>query len=241
MRQLIRRIARENPLWGQIRIMGELLALGFVVSARTVRKYMRRPWSGNPSPHWCAFLKRHAADIWACDFCCARTLAFQTLYVFFLIQHATREIAHARVTRYPTSPWSGQQLVNACFDREPPRYLIRDREGIYGENLSRRARGLGVRQIRTPVQAPRANSIAERFVGTLRRECLNHLFILNERHLQRRVDEFVTYYNRHRPHRSLNHRPPRPRARVATGPPTSAVIARPVLDGLHHVYYRRAA
>ena len=209
-RELIRRMARENPLWGQGRIMAELVKLGHLVSPRTVRKYMRRPWSGTPSPRWREFLRQQAKDIWACDFLTVRTLTFQTLYVFFLIHHATREIVHARVTRHPTAAWTGQQLVNACFDRAAPRYLIRDRDGIYGAEFSCRAASLGLREVRTPVRAPKANAIAERFVGTLRRECLDHVFVFNERHLQKLVDEFVDYYNRHRPHRSLDQRPPCP-------------------------------
>jgi transposase InsO family protein len=163
------------------------------------------------------------------------------LYVFFLIHHASREIVHVRVTSHPTSAWTGQQVVNACFEREAPRFLIRDRDRIYGQEFHRKLRALGIREIRTPVRAPKANAIAERFVGTLRRECLDHLFVFNERHLQKTVDEFIQYYNEHRPHRSLNQRPPRPAVTpIPTGPPTAEVIAEPVLGGLHHVY-RRAA
>lgn len=243
VRQLIRRMAEENPLWGQVRIMGELLKLGCVVSPRTVRKYMRRPWIGTPSPRWREFLTQHARDIWACDFLTVRTLTFQTLYVFFLIRHDTREIVHARVTRQPTAVWTGQQIVNACFEREPPRYLIRDRDSIFGNEFGRRMKSLGVREIKTPVRSPKANAVAERFVGTSRRECLDHVFVFNERHLQKLLAEFVDYYNRQRPHRSLDLRPPCPDpatpSTVATGPP-HRVVAEPVLGGLHHVY-RRAA
>jgi transposase InsO family protein len=239
IRQLIRRMAAENPLWGQVRIMAELLKLGYVVSPRTVRKYMRRPWNGTPSPRWREFLAQHVKDIWACDFLTVRTLTFQTLYAFFLIHHATREIVHVRVTRRPTAAWTGQQLVNVGFERESPKYLIRDRDGIYGQEFRRKVRALGIQEIRTPVRAPKANAFAERFVGTLRRECPDHVFIFNERHLQKIVDAFVVYYNQHRPHRSLDHQSPCP-VSVATGPPRGAVIAEPVLGGLHHVY-RRAA
>lgn len=239
LRQLIRRMAQDNPLWGQVRIMAELLKLGYTVSPRTVRKYMRRPWNGTPSPRWKDFLRQHAKDIWACDFLAVRTLTFQTLYVFFLIHHASREVVHIRVTRHPTALWAGQQLVNACFEREPPKYLIRDRDSIYGHEFRQKVRALGIREILTPVRAPKANARAERFVGTLRRECLDHAFIFNERHLQKIVDEFVVYYNQQRPHRSLAHRPPCP-VSVSTDPPHGSVIAESVLGGLHHVY-RRAA
>jgi transposase InsO family protein len=129
---------------------------------------------------WKDLLAQHAKDIWACDFLAVRTLTFQTLYVFFLIHHASREIIHIRVTRHPTTMWTGQQFMNAYFEREPPRYLIRDRDSIYGVEFARRVRSLGIREIRTPVRAPKANAIAERFVGTLRRECLDHVFIFND-------------------------------------------------------------
>ncbi len=243
LRALIRRMARDNPLWGQIRIYAELLKPGYVLSPRTVRKYMRRPWSGRPSPGWKVFLKEHARNIWACDFLCVRTLSFQTLYVLFLIQHATREIVHIRVTRHPTAMWTGQQLVNACYDRDPPRYLIRDRDGIYGLEFTRKAQSLGLQQIRTPVRAPKANAIAERLAGTLRREYLDHVLIFNERHLQKTVVEFAAYYNTHRPHRSLELKPPRPEPETSSpnsAAPPLRIIAEPVLGGLHHVYKRAA-
>jgi putative transposase len=242
LRQLIRRLAAENPLWGQVRIMAELLKLGYVVSPRTVKRYMRWRRSGPPSPRWRDFLAQHAKDIWACDFLTVRTLTFQTLYVFFVIHHATREIVHIRVTAHPTAMWSGQQLTNACFDRNPPKYLVRDRDSIYGAEFQRRATSLRIREVRTPIRAPKANSIAERFVGTLRRECLDHVLIFNERHLQKIVIEFAAYYNRHRPHRSLEQRPPcpDPSAPIASSGPAIRVIAEPVLGGLHHIY-RKAA
>ena len=204
---------------------------------------MRRPWHGTPSPRWRDFLRQHAKDIWACDFLSVRTLTFHTLYVFFVIHHATREIVQVRVTRHPTSAWTGQQVVNACFHRAPPRFLIRDRDSIYGHEFRGKAGGLGIREIRTPVRAPTANAIAERFVGTLRRECLDHVFVFNARHLQKLVDEFVVYYNRHRPHRSLNQQPPCPdptAAFPASTDPPGRILAEAVLGGLHHVYKRAA-
>jgi putative transposase len=243
LRALIRRMAQENPLWGQVRIMAEVLKLGYVVSPRTVKKYMRRPWNGQPSPGWKVFLKEHARDIWACDFLCVRTLSFQTLYVFFVIGHARREIVHVRATPHPTAQWTAQQLVNACYDRQTPRYLLRDRDGIYGLEFTRKARSLGVEQIHTPVRAPKANAIAERFAGTLRRECLDHVLVFNERHLQKIVVEFAAYYNTHRPHRSLDLKPPRPGPETASpnsAAPRPRILAEPVLGGLHHVYKRAA-
>ncbi len=129
LKELIRRMALENRLWGQRRIQAELARLGYKVSARTVAKYMRRSCDGVPSPGWRVFLKRHAADIWACDFFCVQTILFQTFYVFFVIHHASREVLHVQVTRHPTADWVAQQIVEACdWDREPPRFLIHDRD-----------------------------------------------------------------------------------------------------------------
>jgi transposase InsO family protein len=145
------------------------------------------------------------------------------------------------VTASPTSAWVGQQFVNACFDRGAPKYLIRDRDGIYGAEFSRKVRALGIKEIRTPVRAPKANALAERWVGTLRRECLDHVFVFNERHLQTIVNELLAYYNVHRPHRSLGLKPPCPEPPGPTATaPAGRIIAQPVLGGLHHVY-RKAA
>jgi len=235
---------QENPLWGQVRIYAELLGLGFIVSPRTVAKYMKIRHRRPPSRKWKDFLEHHAKDIWACDFLTVRTLTFRTLYVFFLIHHATREIVHVRVTQHPTARWAGQQLVNACFDREPPTYLLRDNDSIFGKEFRQKVEGLGIKEIRTPIHSPKANAIAERWVGTLRQEALDHVFIFNERHLQKIVTEYVDYYNQYRPHRSLDHQPPCPiaddKSQAYTGPPAGEIVSLPVLGGLHHIY-RRAA
>jgi transposase InsO family protein len=183
-RALIRRMAVENRLWGQRRVQAELARLGFPVSARTVVKSMRRPYDGVPSPTWRTFLTDHAKNIWACDFLGVRTVFFRTLYVLFVMHHETRQILQVRVTRHPTADWTAQQVVDTCGrDRDPPRYLIRDRDSRYPEVFDRRLRGLGVRQLRTPLKAPRANALAERWVRSARTECLDHLFIVDERHL----------------------------------------------------------
>jgi transposase InsO family protein len=175
-------MASENHLWGQRRIQAELARLGFKVSARTVAKYRRRPHDGEPSPGWREFLKRHAPDLWACDFFCVQTILFRTLYVFFVIHHASREVLHVQVTRNPTAAWVAQQIIECCgWDREPPRFLIHDRDSRYGAMFERRLRNLGTTQIRTPFQSPRANAIAERWVGSARTECLDHVLVFNER------------------------------------------------------------
>jgi transposase InsO family protein len=232
-------MATENFLWGQKRIQAELAGLGITVSARTVAKYMRGIHRGKPSPGWRQFFASHAAEIWACDFFCVHTIFFRTFYVFFIIHHASREVVHVRTTRHPTSEWTGRQIVEACaWDLEPPRFLIHDRDNRYGTSFDLRLKALGTRSVRTPFRSPRANAIAERWVRSVRTECLDHLLILNDRHLHRVLTEYVNYYNRWRPHRSLGQRAP-----CAQAPPSSdadrkgtEIIARSVLGGLHHVY-----
>ena len=239
MRALIRRMAAENVLWGQKRIQAELARLGYLVSARTVAKYMRRVRRGPPSPNWRTFLAAHAREIWACDFFCVQTILFRTIYVFFIIHHASREIVHVRTTRHPTSEWTGRQIVEACgWDREPPRFLIHDRDSRYGIAFDLRLKALGIRSVRTPFRSPQANAIAERWVKSVRTESLDHYLILNERHLPRILTEYVTWCNRWRPHRSLGQQPPCPempavRFSIRNG---TGITARPVLGDLHHVY-----
>ena len=237
LREIIRRMARENPLWGQRRIQAELSRLGFTVCARTVARYMRRPYSGTPSPGWRQFLNQHTNEIWACDLFTVQTIWFRTVYVFFVIHHGTRELVHARVTAHPTSEWLAQQMIEACgISRAPPRYLIHDRDGCFGASFIRRVGSLHSSQIRTPVKAPKANAIAERWVRTIRMECLDHRLILSHQHLQRLLAEFIAYYNRWRSHRSLGQIAPCPHTKESPVQSANHLIAKPVLGGLHHVY-----
>ena len=237
LRELIRRMARENPLWGQRRIQAELARLGFRICARTVARYMRRPYSGTPSPGWRQFLTQHGNEIWACDLFTVQTIWFRTLYVFYVIHHGSRKLVHARVTMCPNSKWLAQQMLEACgISRKPPRYLIHDRDGCFGASFNRRIGSLCIRQIRTPVKAPKANAIAERWVRTIRNECLDHVLILGHRHLQQSVTEFIAYYNRWRPHRSLGQIAPCPHIKESPVGSGKYLIAKPVLGGLHHVY-----
>ncbi|NKB48599.1 MAG: transposase [Alphaproteobacteria bacterium] len=239
VKALIRRMATENFLWGQKRIQAELVKLGFKVSARTVAKYMRGIHRGKPSPNWRSFLSSHAQEIWACDFFCVQTILFRTIYVFFIVHHGSREVVHVRTTRHPTSEWTGRQIVEACgWDRAPPRFLIHDRDSRYGAVFHRRIRNLGITSIRTPFRSPRANAIAERWVKSVRTECLDHYLILNERHLHRVLAEYVTYFNLWRPHRSVGQQAPCAQAPPSPGASRKGtdVVARPVLSGLHHVY-----
>ncbi|MCH7822820.1 MAG: transposase [Proteobacteria bacterium] len=198
---------------------------------------MRRPYDGCPSPGWRQFLNQHANEIWACDLFTVHTIWFRTLYVFFVIHHGTRELIHARVTAHPTSEWLAQQMLEACgISREPPHYLIHDRDGCFGASFNRRVASLKIKQIRTPVKAPRANAIAERWVRTIRNECLDHMLIMSHQHLRHSITEFIAYYNRWRPHRSLGQIAPCPQVKESRVNSATNLIAKPVLSGLHHVY-----
>lgn len=236
VRELIVTIARENPRWGSERIRGELLKLGIMVSKRSIQRYRRRGTAHRPSQTWRTFLANHARAIWAADLCTVQTLTFETLYVLVLIAPGRRELVHVAVTAHPAAAWAWRQLVEATAWGRRPRALLRDRDSVFGGDFGSRLAGLGVEQLLTPVCAPRANAVAERLVGTLRRECLDHLIVLNERHLRAVLAEFGAFYNGARPHRTLALDTPLPTVRSPAGP----IRARPVLGGLHHVYERAA-
>jgi transposase InsO family protein len=236
VRELIATIARENPRWGSERIRGELLKLGLAVSKRSIQRYRRRGPAHPPSQAWRTFLANHARAIWAADLCTVHTLTFKTLYVLVLIAHGRRELVHVAVTTHPAAAWIWRQVVEATAWNRRPRFLLRDRDAVYGGDLGGRLAGLGVEQLLTPVRAPRANAVAERLVGTLRRECLDHLIVVNERHLRSLLAEFAEFYNVARPHRTLGLETPVPTARATSGP----IRARSVLGGLHHTYERAA-
>jgi putative transposase len=177
--------------------------------------------------------------IWACDFFCVQTILFETLYVFFVIRHANREVLHVGVTRYPTAEWAAQQIVECCaWDRWPPRFLIHDRDSRYGMTFDSRLRRLGIKQIRTPNRSPRANAIAERWVKSARTECLDNLFIFSEAGLRRAISAYVSYFNHWRPHRSIGQRAPRDPEEPRSPSPRKygKIIANPAVGGLHHVY-----
>lgn len=236
VRDLIARMARENPRWGSERIQGELLKLGITVSKRSIQRYRRRGPARPSSQTWRTFLANHRPNIWAADLFTVQTLSFRTLYVLLFITHARRELVHVNLTASPTAAWIWQQVKEATPWGRQPRYLLRDRDAAYGGDFAWRARRLGIQTLLSPVRAPRANAVAERVIRTLRNECLDHLIIVNERHLRLVLAEFVEYYNTERPHRSLLLDTPRPAVRPAAGP----VHARPVLSDLHHVYQRAA-
>jgi transposase InsO family protein len=235
VRALIARMSQGNPLWGSERIRGELLKLGIAASNRSIRRYRGQP-PRRPSQSWRTFLRNHAATIWAADLFTVQTMTFRTLYVLLFVTHGRRELVHVHVTAHPTAAWVWRQVVEATAWGRRPRHLVRDRDAVYGGDFIRRASGLGIETVLTPVRAPRANAIAERVVRTLRTDCLDHVIALDERHLRTILAEYVAYYNTERPHRSLGLESPRTRGRPTNG----AIRARPVLGGLHHIYQRAA-
>jgi len=236
VRALIATMSRENRLWGTERIRGELLKLGIAVSNRSIRRYRWRGPVRPPSQTWRTFLANHAHHLWAADLLTVQTLTFQTLYVLVFIAHSRRELVHVHVTANPTAAWVWRQVIEATPWGQKPRHLLRDRDAVYGRDFRARAERIGIDAIATPIRAPKANAVAERVIGTLRRECLDHVIVRNERHLSAVLAEFVRYYNAERPHRTLRLQTPEPKARPTTG----MVHSRPVLNGLHHVYERAA-
>jgi putative transposase len=234
-------MAQENPLWGAQRIRGELLGLGFEVGRETVRRYMHEARRRPPSQTWRTFLSNHSREIWACDFFTVPTLFFSTLYVFFFIEHGRRRVVHFNVTAHPTANWVWRQLIEATPWDEQPRFLIRDRDACFGNQFITRARELGIEAVLTPFRCPQANAIAERMVGTFRRECLDHIIVISERHLVRILHEYAEHYNGARPHRSLALDAPVPRLRPLKPPDGGRVVSHPVLGGLHHEYRWKTA
>ena len=234
---LIRSMASANRLWGAERIRGELLKLGVKVSKRTIQKYMRAARPACPrGQRWSTFLRNHAQEIWACDFLQAYDVFFRSIFAFVFIELATRKVVLAATTRFPSQAWVTQQLRNATPSGAAPRFLIRDRDDKFGTAFDALARATGIRIVRTAVRAPNMNAVCERFLGSLRRECLDHVLVLDSRHFQRVVAEYVRYHNAARPHQGIRQQTPVPAERPAEG----NIVAFPVLGGLHHDY-RRAA
>jgi len=237
---LIRRMATEDPLWGAERIRGELGKVGIRVAKRTIQTYLRGRRAPRPRGQtWATFLRNHAPDIWACDFLPVTDLLFRPLFAFFIIEQATRRVVHVGATRHPTDAWVAQQLREATPFGQRPRYLIRDNDGTFGAAFASVAAASGITILRTPPRAPQANAVCERFLGSVRRACLDHLLVLGERQLSRVLREYVAYFNRDRPHQGLGQGTPEPppkASRCQTGP----IVAVPVLGGLHHTY-RHAA
>ena len=235
---LIRQMAKDNRLWGAERIRGELLKLGLRVCKRTIQKYMRSVRAQQPrGQKWSTFLRNHAANIWACDFLQVTDLFFRPLFAFFLIELKTRRVIHVGVTRSPTDAWVAQQLREATPDGQAPKYLICDHDSKYGSCFRRVARTSGIKLLKTPVHAPRANAVCERFLRSVRQECLDHLLILQEKQLHRVLKAYVTYFNQARPHQGIGQQIPEPsRSTHSSHHAGERVIALPVVGGLHHDY-----
>lgn len=238
LRLLIRRMQAENRTWGAPRVHGELLKLGFTVSEATVSKYMKRV-PKPPSQSWRIFLDNHREAIAAIDFFTVPTATFRILYVFIVIEHSRRQILHFNVTEHPTAQWTVQQLTEAFPFDSVPRYLLRDGDAIYGERVQRRIAHLNIQDLVTTPASPWKNAYAERVIGSIRRECLNHTIVLSEKHLRRVLKEYVRYYNESRTHLGLAKDPPK--HRPIEPPGRGTVVALPVLGGLHHRYTRLAA
>ena len=238
IRALIRKMAAANPLWGAPRIHGELLKLGIEISERTVSRLLtrkRRP----PSQSWKTFLDNHVSELVSVDFFTVPTATFRVLFVLVLLAHPRRRLVHFNVTEHPTAEWTAQQIREAFPEDRVPRYLIRDRDGVYGDQFRDRVREMGMTEVLTAPQSPWQNAFAERVIGSIRRECLDHVIVLGEKHLRRILRSYFEYYQKSRTHLSLGKDAPSTRA--VQPPELGAVVEIPQVSGLHHRYERRAA
>ena len=233
LRDLIRRMSRENALWGASRIHGELLMLGFQVAQSTVSKYMVRCQS-RPSQTWKTFLQNHAEAIVAIDMCVVPTLTFDLLFAVLVLGHGRRQLLWFEVTRHPTAEWLARQITEAFPWASALAYLVRDNDRAYGHTFRRRVRAMGIRDRPISPGSPWQNGIAERLIGTLRRECLDQIIIFGETHLRRVLASYAAYYNQTRTHLALQKDAPLRRAVQRSG----AIVAIPILAGLHHQYVR---
>jgi len=243
MQRLIRRISRENPLWGPERIRDTLLLLGYdAPCTETVRKYMVKPTKRRPkTTGWISFLRNHLDVSWAIDFFTVTTLNFQVLYVFLVFDHARRNVLHFAVTVQPTTDWVIQQLREATPFGRQPRHLFRDNDGIFGYGVKGFLESCGIKEVRTAYDSPWQNPYIERMIGTLRRELLHHVIVLNQRHLERLLREYLdAYYHTARPHQGLDGATPVP-GRTPAPARHGELISVPVVGGLHRRYYRAAA
>jgi transposase InsO family protein len=233
LRALIRRISIENPLWGAPRIHGELLKLGFEVAQSSVAKYIvkrRVP----PSQGWRTFLRNHAPDIAAMDLFVVPTIGFDLLYALVIVRLDRRDLVWINVTTNPTAEWVARQITEACPWGMAPGYMIRDRDRVYGTVVTRRLRAMGIRDKPIAPASPWQNGFAERLIGSIRRECLDHIIVLGEVHLRRILKSYARYYNETRTHLALDKDAPLSRTVKRAG----RILCRPILGGLHHEYVR---
>ena len=238
IRKLVEQMEAANPLWGAPRIHGELLKLGIDVSERTVSRLLRR--RHRPSGQtWRTFLTNHVAALASMDFFTVPTVTGRVLFVLVLLAHQRRRIVHVAITDHPTAAWTAQQIIEAFPDDTAPRWLVRDRDAIYSDEFRRRVAGVGINEAVCSPYSPWQNPYAERLIGSLRRECLDHIIVLSEAHLRRVLARYVFYYQKARTHLSLDK--DAPSARRVQSPTEGRVFAFPEVGGLHHRYERRAA
>jgi putative transposase len=231
-------MAKSNPLWGAPRVHGELLKLGINISERTVSRWMprrRKP----PSQTWRAFLDNHIGDLVSMDFFTVPTATFRVLFVLIILAHDRRKIVHFNVTEHPTAEWTGQQIVEAFCEGKVPRFLIRDRDGVYGLTFQDRVKALGIEEVVIAPRSPWQNPYSERVIGSLRRECLDYVVVLGEKHLRRIMRHYLSYYHGARTHLALEKDAPEPRS--VQPPEKGRVVEVPEVGGLHHRYERHAA
>ncbi len=235
-KKLIEDMVKANPLWGAPRIHGELLKLGFDVSERTVSNVIKRfrP-SKPPSQTWRTFLQNHTHNSFAVDFFTVPTITFNVIYVFIVLLHENRKVIHFNVTMNPTAEWTAQQIVDACPWDTAPKYLFRDRDAIYGSFFQNRVKNMGINEVISAPRSPWQNPFVERIVGSIRRDCLNHVILLNEEHLKRILIEYFEYYHHDRTHLGLSKDTPLNRL-TQNKPKNGKVITLPRLGGLHHRY-----
>ena len=236
--QLIRRMWALNPTWGSPRIRDELAKLGLQASTATIRKY--RPKSrGKPSQSWRTFLQNHIGAIAAMDFFLVPTATFGLLYVLVVMHHARRKVVHFNITDSPTAAWTAQQIVNAFPYDTAPKFLLRDRDSIYGAVFVQRVEGMGIQQKLIAPKSPWQNPFVERLIGSIRRECLDRVIVFHESQLRQILASYFEYYHRVRPHRSLAHNSPCPRP--VESPESGKVVEMQLVGSLHHRYTRQAA
>jgi transposase InsO family protein len=238
VRNLIRRMSRENPIWGAPRIHGELLKLGIDIGETSVSKYMVRR-RNPPSQTWRTFLANHVKSLVSVDFFIVPTIRFQILYVFLVLAHDRRRILHFGVTAHPTAEWTAQQLRNAFPWDAAPHYLLRDRDGIFGDDFVKQVRDMGIEEVLSAPRSPWQRAYVERVIGSIRRECLDHMIVFNEASLYQHVKVFISYYHHTRTHLSLAK--DTPETRPVQPAELGHVVAIAEVGGLHHRYERRAA
>jgi transposase InsO family protein len=238
VRDLIRRMSLENPLWGAPHLHGELLKLGIEIAEPTVSKYMVRP-KKPPSQTWKTFLNNHLNETVSLDFFTVPTATFRILYVLVVLSHGRRRILHCNVTDSPSPLWTARQLIEAFPWDTAPKYLIRDRDKIFGLESERTVLNLGIEEILISPHSPWQNPYVERIIGSIRRECLDRIIIFNEKHLRRVLREYFRYYTESRTHLGLGKDCPEPRP--VEPPEMGKIVAIPQVGGLHHRYTRKAA